>query len=152
MPAGVPGGSTPPPLAHDGNIASVASRHNNKINPYRRRPGFPQRLFGSTTSAANPAIPASPTNPAIRFPFERPKGGCRKPVCCMVVAVTWAVVAPFSGFVIFDTVQLPGVGAPLQASVTDGLFSPAGARSTVKIALCPGTTVRLVQLVVSEKG
>ncbi len=52
--------------------------HNKKINPHTRRRGFTPRLPGRTTSAASPAIPASPTNPAIRFPFEPSNGELQK--------------------------------------------------------------------------
>src|SRR5580658_6780817 len=139
VPTGVPGGSTPTP-PHDGNVPKVASRHNKKINPYRRRLGFTRRLPGSTTNAPNPVIPASPTSPAIRSPFEWSKGDCRKPVARVVVAVTVAVAGPVSGIVIVETVQVPRDGAPLQASATVGVNPLAGARSTVYSAVCPGTT------------
>src|SRR5208282_2163975 len=89
VPAAVPGGSPPPP-AHDGNVTRIASMHNKKINPHRRRRGFTPRLPGRTISPASPAIPVSPTNPAIRFPFARTKGDRRRPVACVVVAVTLA--------------------------------------------------------------
>ena len=146
VPTAVPGGSTPPPPPpHDGNVATVASRHNKKINPYRRRPGFTRRLPGSTTNAANPVIPASPTSPAIRFPFECSKGDCRKPVACVVVAVTWTCPGVVTGL---GTVHVAKAGAPLQLSATDGANPSTAVRSTVKIAVCPGTTVRLVQVVV----
>src|SRR5580658_4407628 len=144
VPTGVPGGSTPTP-PHDGNVPKVASRHNKKINPYRRRLGFTRRLPGSTTNAPNPVIPASPTSPAIRFPFEWSKGDCRKPVARVVVAVTVACPGVVTGL---GTVHVPKAGAPLQLSATDGSNPLTAVRSTVNSAVCPGTTVRLVQEVV----
>src|SRR5208282_2838982 len=152
VPAAVPGGSPPPP-AHDGNVTRIASMHNKKINPHTRRRGFTPRLPGSTISPASPANPASPTNPAVRFPSERPKGNCKKPVAFVVVAVTLAstVVDPFSAIEFGDTAQVAKAGAPVQLSDTDCANPLTGARSTVKIAVCPGTTLRLSQVVVSEK-
>jgi hypothetical protein len=61
------------------------------------------------------------------------------------------VVDPFSAIGFGDTVQVAKAGAPLQLSDTDCANPLTGARSTVKIAVCPGTTVRLSQVVVSEK-
>src|ERR1019366_2024332 len=86
---------------------------------------------------------------AIRFSFGVPKGGCRK--ARMVVTVTCAGtgVDPVGFTILGDTVQVACAGAPLQLSDTVGANSLTAARSTVKIAVCPGTTVRLVQVVVS---
>src|ERR1039458_9514750 len=86
----VPAAGPPLPPPHDGKVARVARMHKQKINPNRRPPGFPRRLPGRTTSAAKPAIPASPANPAIRFPLERSRGGCRRSIAGVVVTVTWA--------------------------------------------------------------
>jgi hypothetical protein len=71
----------------------------------------------------------------------------------VVVAVTWTETGadPFSGTEFSAGVQVARAGAPLQLSETDCANPLTGARSTVKIAVCPGTTVRLMQLVVSEK-
>ncbi len=131
VPAAVPGGSLRAP--HDGNVARVAIINNKKRNPLRRRDGFPRRLPGSSTRAARPASPVSPTNSAIRFPLERPEEGCRKLVACVVVAVTcaWIVLDPSSVIELGDTVHVAKVGAPLQLSATDWLNPLTGARSTV---------------------
>jgi hypothetical protein len=61
------------------------------------------------------------------------------------------VVDPSSAIGFGDTVQVAKAGAPLQLSDTDCANPLTGARSTVKIAVCPGTTFRLVQVVVSAK-
>src|ERR1022692_1167509 len=96
-------------------------------------PDLPRRLPGRITNAARPAIPPSPINPARRFSFEGPNGGRRKPVACVVVAVTWTGtgVDPFKVIEVCATVQVARVGAPLQLSATVGVKSGAGARSTV---------------------
>jgi hypothetical protein len=68
----------------------------------------------------------------------------------MVVTVTWAGTGVDPAVTILgDTVQVDCAGSPLQLSDTVGANSLTAARSTVKIAVCPGTTVRLVQVVVS---
>lgn len=136
VPGAVPGGSTPPPPPpppHDGNVARAASVHNKKIEPHRRRAGLTRRLPGRTTRAAKPAIPASPTSPAIRSPFARPNGKRKPFVARIVVAVTWAlsVVDPSSVIEAGDTVQVARAGAPLQLSDTNWLNPLTGARSTV---------------------